>query len=229
MKILASDFDKTLYVAEEDILNKNVEAINKFINYGNTFCIITGRNYSNIKLLLNKYNIRYTYLICQDGAKIFNNVDYCINTINLTEQKIKNVVEILKKYNCPYYLDDGYNKTNNMNDCVKVVGYDYSSKDIADRIIKELKQTNETYSYLSTTHININDILVRKNAALKILLEKEKLQEQNLYVIGDAENDYEMLSDFKGAIMKDHDDILNDLKKPEYNYLYEYIEELMKN
>ena len=45
MKILASDFDNTIYYLEDKEKNKkNVSAIKKFINQGNIFCIITGRN-----------------------------------------------------------------------------------------------------------------------------------------------------------------------------------------
>ena len=33
---------------------QRIEAIKKFISQGNIFCIITGRNYSDLKLLLNK-------------------------------------------------------------------------------------------------------------------------------------------------------------------------------
>ena len=76
MKILASDFDDTLFVNNKDILEKNIKAIKEFITNGNIFCIITGRNYSYLKQDLIKYNIPYSYLICCDGAKIFNNVDY---------------------------------------------------------------------------------------------------------------------------------------------------------
>ena len=53
MKVLASDFDLTLYVEDKEIVKKNIAAISKFMKYGNIFCIITGRSYSNIKVLLN--------------------------------------------------------------------------------------------------------------------------------------------------------------------------------
>ena len=62
MKILASDFDNTIYFLDDEEKNiRNSEAIKKFISQGNIFCIITGRNYSDLKLLLNKYKIPYSY------------------------------------------------------------------------------------------------------------------------------------------------------------------------
>ena len=71
--------------------------------------------------LLNKYKIPYSYLICEDGAKIFNNVDYCLDTINLDKETIEKTIPILENMNADYYLDDGYNKTTNTSDCVKIV------------------------------------------------------------------------------------------------------------
>ena len=70
---------------------------------------------------------------------------------------------------------------------------------------------------------------MNKCNSLKELLNLEKLSENDLYVIGDEVNDIEMLQTFKGAIMKEHNPILDKLNKREYNTLYEYIEELSKN
>lgn len=228
MKILASDFDKTLFIENEEVFNKNILAIKKFITQGNIFCIITGRNYSHVKEDLNKYKIPYSYLICADGAKIFNNVDYCIKTNLLDSNKILQIKEILEQNNCEYYLDDGYNQTTNIHDCIKVVGI-IKEKSQANTILTEIKQKLSVYIYLSTEHINITDIDVNKCNSLKELLNLEKLSENDLYVIGDEVNDIEMLQTFKGAIMKEHNPILDKLNKREYNTLYEYIEELSKN
>lgn len=228
MKILASDFDKTLFVENEEVFNKNILAIKKFITQGNIFCIITGRNYSHIKEDLNKHKIPYSYLICADGAKIFNNVDYCIQTNLLDSNKILQIKEILEQNNCEYYLDDGYNQTTNIHDCIKVVGI-IKEESQANKILTEIKQKLSVYIYLSTEHINITDIDVNKCNSLKELLNLEKLSENDLYVIGDEVNDIEMLQTFKGAIMKEHNPILDKLNKREYNTLYEYIEELSKN
>ena len=114
MIILASDFDNTIYYLEDPVKNqKNIEAIRKFVSAGNTFCIITGRNYTSLKNALNENNIPYTYLICEDGAKIFNSVDYCLDTILLDKKDIEQIVSIIEEHNWEYYLDDGYNKTTN--------------------------------------------------------------------------------------------------------------------
>lgn len=229
MKILASDFDDTIYF-EDDVEKsiKNIKAIKEFVSFGNSFCIITGRNYSDVKLLLNEYNIPYTYLICEDGAKIFNNMDYCIDTIYMDKELIKEIINILEEYNYDYYLDDGYNKTNNINDCVKVV-VNCSEKDKQVEIVNKIKENIKVYVYASKYHINIVNFSVNKANALKRLLNIENLSYNNLHVIGDNSNDYEMVKNFSGAIMKKHHSLLNDLGKKEYNELSDYINDLLKD
>ena len=108
MQIIASDFDNTIFYEGRDEVNKkNIEAIKNFIAQGNIFCIITGRNYTRLKKTLNEYDIPYTYLVCEDGAKIFNSTDNCIDSTFLDEEEIVKVKNVLEELNTDYYLDDG--------------------------------------------------------------------------------------------------------------------------
>lgn len=228
MKILASDFDETIFFLDNEEKNKrNIEAIKKFISKGNIFCIITGRNYSDLKYYLTKYDIPYSYLICEDGAKIFNNVDYCLETVLLNPNDIKKIIPVLEENKSDFYLDDGYNKTNNYNDCVKVV---INSKDEIEkkRIVDLLKNKGSYHIYASRTHVNIINNTVNKEKALKKLFNIENLDYNLLHVIGDNENDYEMLKNFHGVVMKKHNQRLDELKKEEVSSLEEYIYQIME-
>ena len=228
MKILASDFDNTIYFLDNDELTKdNIESIKKFITKGNIFCVITGRNYTDLKVYLNKYNIPYSYLICEDGAKIFNNMDYCIDTTYLDEEMIDEIKSILDEIKCDYYLDDGYNKTEYLKDVVKIVVNCKDQKE-KDRIVKIIKEKVDIHIYASRTHVNIINKIVNKKYALNKLIELEDLKAK-IYVIGDNDNDYEMLESFNGGVIKKHHKVLDGLNKKEYNTLGDYIEELMKN
>ncbi len=229
MKILASDFDETIYY-ENDLekTNQNIEKIKKFISQGNIFCIITGRNYTDLKVLLNKMNIPYSYLICEDGAKIFNNMDYCLDTILLKRKEIELLIPLIEDNSWDYYLDDGYNKTTNYDDCVKIVIH-CKEKEEKKKIVEKIKQKVPVHVYASRSHINIIHKSVNKEKALRRLLNIEELNNSDLYVIGDNDNDYEMLKSFQGAVIKNHHHILDDLGKEEYETLKDYIEELMKD
>ena len=229
MKILASDFDNTIYYLDDKEKNKkNIEAIKRFVSYGNIFCIITGRSYTDLKKLLIENDIPYSYLICTDGAQIFNNMDYCIETIHLKEEEIKSVEKILKEENADYYLDDGYNKTEYLPDCIKIV-VNCTDEDEKNHLVEEVKEKIDIHIYASRFHVNIIDKSVNKKHALQKLLNIEKLDYNILHVIGDNDNDYEMLKEFNGAVMKSHHKILDELGKEEYETLSDYIEELMKN
>ena len=228
MKFLASDFDNTIFFPDDKALtNKNIKSIKNFISKGNMFCIITGRNYTDLKLLLNKYNIPYSYLVCEDGAKIFNNLDYCIDTTYLDEDVINKIKDILEEIGCDYYLDDGYNKTDYLKDVVKIV-VNCKDKKEKDNIVDTIKAKIDIHIYASRTHVNIINKNVNKKYALNKLIELENLNTE-INVIGDNDNDYEMLKSFNGGVIKNHHPILNELNKKEYESISEYIEELMKN
>lgn len=229
MQILASDFDNTIYYLDNQKKNeKNIEAIKNFVKKGNIFCIVTGRNYTDLKKLLNKYDIPYTYLICEDGAKIFNNMDYCIETILLSREEIEKTIPLLEKNTCDYYLDDGYNNTTNYDDCVKIV-VNCLAEDEKNRMVQLIKKESNVHIYASRFHINIINKSVNKQNAIKRLFNLEKLDYNLLHVIGDNDNDYEMLQAFEGAVIKEHHPILDELDKKEYETLSDYIEELMQN
>lgn len=228
MKFLASDFDNTLYIKDGEKFTKNIMSLKDFISRGNMFCIITGRSYTSIKILLEKYNIPYTYLICEDGAKVFNSVDYCISSTMLPSQEVAKIKKVFEKNNIECFLEDGYNITENPDDCVKVLAT-YQDKNLANKVVDKLQKTTNTYAYVSSKHINVTSRATNKKIALEELISKENLSKDNMYVIGDDINDYEMLQEFNGALMKNHHPKLSSLPKKEYTYFYEYIEELINN
>ena len=229
MKILASDFDDTLYLADDiEATNRNVLAIRKFVKQGNIFCIITGRNFADLKVLLQAYKIPYTYLVCEDGAQIFNHFDYCIETIRLSRSEIESIVEILKEEGCDYYLDDGYNETEYLEDVVKIVVNCEDEKE-KERLVSFIKGKVDVHIYASRYHVNIIHRSVNKRNALKSLLNLENLDYDKLYVIGDNDNDYEMLETFPGGVISKHHKVLDQLKKENYSSLCDFIEKLMKD
>ena len=130
MKVLASDFDNTLFVEEEISFEENIKSIREFMLMGNIFIIITGRSYTDLKQMLNKYKIPYNYLFCEDGARIYNNMDLCIDEVKINHEKVENILEILENYNCGYILDDGIEETTDTKNVVKVV-IPYTDKKLA--------------------------------------------------------------------------------------------------
>ena len=228
MKFIASDFDETIYLMDDEITTKeNITSIRDFISKGNSFCIISGRNYTDIKVLLNELDIPYTYLICEDGAKIFNSVDQCLDTIYLEKDEIEKIIKILDEEEYDYYLDDGYNKTENIDDTVKIV-INCKDREEALKIEKNIKSKIDIHIYASRVHVNIIHKTVNKKNALEKLFYLEDLDFNDLYVIGDNDNDYEMLKRFKGGVITNHHKILDELNKKEFDSLHKFIEYVEK-
>lgn len=227
MKIIASDFDDTLYLKDDlEKTNDNIQSIKEFISKGNLFILITGRSYSNIKVLLNELDIPYSYLICEDGAKIFNNMDYCIDTTYMKEEDIHKIINIIKDED--YYLDDGYNETTNIKDTVKVV-IRCKDKVKGNKLINLINNEVKTYIYASDKHINIIDKSINKQKGIEKLFYLEDLLFNNLYVIGDSDNDLEMLQKYNGGIITKHSTNLDKLNIKNYDTLSSFINDINKN
>lgn len=154
-------------------------------------------------------------------------MDYCIDTTYLDEDDVNRVKKILNEIDCDYYLDDGYNKTEYLKDVVKIV-VNCKNEQEKEKIVELVKSKINIHIYASRTHVNIINKTVNKKYALNKLIELEDLKEK-IYVIGDNDNDYEMLESFNGGVIKKHHQVLDKLKKKEYTTLGDYIEELMKN
>lgn len=227
MQIIGSDFDNTIYFLDDDKKNKkNIRKIKEFISKGNKFIIITGRNYSDIKYFLNEYKIPYNYLVCDDGAKIFDENDVCLNTIRLGYNTINEIIPILEKENADYYLDDGYSENNNKKECVKIVINCVDKKEKEKMI--EIVKHSDIHIYASRFHVNIINRKVNKEMALRELFKIEKLDYGLLNVIGDNDNDYKMLKAFNGGVIKKHNEVLDELNKEEYETLAEFIDKVIE-
>ena len=83
------------------------------------------------------------------------------------------------------------------------------------------------YAYASRKHINVNNPINNKKEAIQRLMEIANLNKEDIYVIGDDINDYEMLEYFKGAIINKHNPILDELNLPKFETISDYIEEIL--
>lgn len=227
MQILGSDFDNTIFFPnDESLTQKNINAIKKYLEVGNVFFIITGRTYMEIEKDIKKLNIPYTYMICGDGAMIFNKSEECIEKIGLDKETVKNVIDILEKEGYEPYLEDGFAKINSYENCIKISAV-YKEKEDAIRVSKKLNELLNVYTYASSAHINVNNSVNQKKQGVDRLINLANLPINNLHLIGDDINDYEMLKHYNGVVISKHNPKLDELHLQEYKTLYEYIEFLL--
>ena len=82
-KILASDYDQTFYISDEDI-EKNKKLVNQFQKLENLFVIATGRSYLDFQNKLNMYHFSYDYVILNHGATILDKENHMLQNISIS-------------------------------------------------------------------------------------------------------------------------------------------------
>ena len=227
--ILASDFDDTLFTNDINIVNKNIESINKFRNLGNLFVIITGRGIS-IRKCIEDYNIPYDYLICENGAMIYDKNDNIISSTYLDIKDIDTIKNIIKRDNLKFILDTGdkyIEDINYNNNSLVSIFIDRKTTNDSEKILEEILSSTNTYSYLSTNWINIVNKSINKMKAINIL-DNYLENKYKIFAIGDAINDIDMIVKYNGGVMTNHEKELDKLENKNYDTLSDYIEELIK-
>lgn len=200
MKCLISDFDGTLY--DGNFIN-NLKSIKEFIDDGNMFVIATGRTFKNIKNKIVEAGISYNYLICSDGASIFDsndNIIYNKYLDNDLKEKLTLRFQNDKRVSLINY-DNNFELNGDVTqDTSRILIKTYKKTDYI-QIIDELKKE---YPYLkiykSPNWINIS--IETKDVAVTYL--EGLMQIDKIYVVGDGYNDIEMINKYDGYIMKNN-------------------------
>lgn len=200
MFLLATDYDGTF---KSDIKNLyiNINVVNKFMASGNKFAIVTGRSFKSIKEEINKYNIKYDYLACNNGLIVFDNKDNIIYESTLSLDALKNIYEILLDSNAKKIrLYDYYDSTEEMNQILEIYAK-FNSVLSAYKLKKYIEKTFQNIKcYRDSNKLFIgND--VSKATAVSFIGRIENIDKNNIYTVGDNLNDLEMLQEFNGYKM----------------------------
>ncbi len=197
MKLLVSDYDGTL---KSDVKNLkiNINAIKKFMDEGNTFCIATGRPYNSIKEEIDFYNIPYNYLICNNGLTIFDDKNNLIYSQKLNVEDVVFFLKYMKADSENYSLYNAYGEVDN-SDII------YASIDNLKLLrLRWLKREIKCWFDNVSVYGNFNKLYLEsktnKAIGIKKLLELEKLsfKHADIHTVGDCANDIEMLKEFNG-------------------------------
>lgn len=197
MNLLVSDYDGTLKSNEKNLI-KNIYEIKKFMN-NNLFCIATGRPYSSIKKEINKYNIPYDYLICNNGLNIFDNYDNLLYSKCFNEEELMLIRNYLTFNKLIYKCYNLYGNICN-NDVVYI---DVIKNNLFKNLLikKEIVNIVENVSmYAIMNHLYIES-KINKAEGIRTLLKTQNISVDNIYTVGDAGNDIEMLKEFNGRKM----------------------------
>lgn len=213
-KIIASDYDRTFYVNDEDI-QKNKDAVDEFINLGNKFIIATGRSYYDLMKKVNQYNIVYDYAIINHGATILNKENepiYNLPMDNSIISQLKNDLELEKSIDwfCCSELESRVDFEHK--DLTKInVKYETKKKSIEMNEKINQKYSDFVTSYnITSSSIEIVSNKTDKSKAIKMIANNVEVENSNIYTIGDGYSDIQMIKDFNGYCMQESVEELKD-------------------
>ncbi|MDL2292714.1 HAD family hydrolase [Acholeplasma sp. OttesenSCG-928-E16] len=203
MKLIVTDFDLTLFRNYKE-LNQTIEFIEQFREKGNKFVVATGRSLFSLKNILGKINLPFDYLILCNGALILDDKYKLIKSYELN----KDILSFLtKKYEhnkvrIEYTGEDM--ESTNLSDMDKIFKMKIKSDDLAliDKIKNDIqkKYTKDVNAFLIPVEkgglIDIVSFSTNKATAVSFILKNENCN--MVYVIGDSENDVDMIKRFNG-------------------------------
>ncbi len=245
-KILVSDYDKTFYLNDEDV-EKNKIAVEKFRKNGNIFVIATGRSYYDMQKKISEYKIIYDYLIINHGATILNEKDEIIYNFSIKNETANKIRDDLKKYIPNIKIDTEINKNKiqaqkyfcckekmsrldfNNEDLTKI-NIKLDSEEITNEISKMIndKYSNDINCYkVSKDMIEIISKEINKAKAIQLFANYYDLDNKFIYTIGDGYSDIEMIKNFNGYAMKDSVEELKKVAKKECESVAKLIEKIL--
>ncbi|MEG0026198.1 MAG: HAD hydrolase family protein [Bacilli bacterium] len=207
MTILVSDFDKTFFSSN---YNSNIRAINDFVLKGNMFIIATGRNITDLLEEISLVDIKYEYLICNDGGAIYNKNLECLYRIDIDSSLGHLICNILNKDDniTDIFIDNGYRLVNNCDNINAIVCHYKDKRKALLGLANIMASFPLIHGYVSDNWINITNILVSKGNGIKILQTMFGFKKSDIVTVGDNINDVSMNKLFRGyMIASGHDDL----------------------
>ncbi|QGS51469.1 Cof-type HAD-IIB family hydrolase [Spiroplasma tabanidicola] len=105
MKWWFSDYDGTINLQHDDSIDpRDLDFINRWIKNNNAFAIATGRMVSEVQEVLAKNNVPYNYIICNNGAMVYEKDKGVIVETPIPLEYRKDIIEVLDKLRDKYIL-----------------------------------------------------------------------------------------------------------------------------
>jgi HAD superfamily hydrolase (TIGR01484 family) len=231
MKLLATDFDMTLFGNND--YKKNIKMINKFVDKGNIFVIATGRHIDTLLKDIKNMNLKYSYLICNDGGIIFDKDLNILCRIDIDNKISKEIAQMYENSNCleNWYIDTGTTMTQDKTSIANGLIGKIKSKYDTEVLLKDIKNKyNEIDGYVSRTWINITKKGVSKGSAIKHLSDLLRIDTKDVYAIGDNINDISLTEyGFNSYSMMNSVTELKKVTNKSYDHVFKLVEDIIKD
>lgn len=213
-KLLASDLDGTL-VLENNLTIENKQAILELNKRNDIFVVSTGRPHNGVTFLEEEHDIKIDYYVLLNGALV---LDMNKNTVKHEVISKETVNEIINEYckedmslsvesgYCTYFLTDiehlPYSNTEKVNSIdeineelslISIYIPNYKIEEI-ERIKNSINEVygDEVIAYRNSIYIDVVPAGCSKGNGVLYVVEKEEINKDYVYTIGDSWNDISM-------------------------------------
>ena len=222
MKLVVSDLDGTLLNDDSEVSNETVEMIKRLKENGIEFAIATGRSFNSANKIRKKIGLEI-YLICNNGANIYNKDGQLIKNNVMPAELIRKVIKFLTEKNIGYFAFDGsginfYVPANMEIDAEllkeHIPHYIKNLEDIEnlpalEKILIIEEDTERIYEIKDLIHKNFDNELeivisaddcldlnikgCSKKGGVEYISQELKINPKEIMAFGDSGNDYKML------------------------------------
>ena len=230
-KMIACDYDNTFFVDAQDI-ERNKEAVARFVKAGGIFVIATGRSYYDLHTMMDRFGFTYDYAVINHGATAIDKDDNVIANFTI-DDKAKN--DLLNDYDLPhivkcYACDVEHSRACfTDNDLTKL----NATYDTVEKAKERNAFFNEKYGKFVNSYIvdgamiEIISSATDKANGVRAVAKKVGMDEKDIYAIGDSYSDVEMVSAFNGYCMTNSVEPLKEVAKGEYVSVSDFIDDIM--
>lgn len=221
MKLLASDFDNTLWF-EDHMKEDDASCIKLFQSQDNLFGLCSGRHINGINGLYNPFGIHYDFYIMLNGSIIY---DADLNVIyhkNIPSKIAKEIYHALDEPNASFaYFNDLYllytkpsaykNQIYSSIDSIDEITSDYVISFSLHYEIDEMEKAqfathyiNDNFgkyvhAFLNQNHVDVSAVGCSKGEGLKIIQQHFNISKNNTFCIGDSHNDLPMIKSIENS------------------------------
>lgn len=198
MNLLVSDYDGTLNpdVTRTKSTLENIRAVNQYREQGNKFMLSTGRSFESIKKQIDRFDIKYDYLSCNDGAILFDNNNQILTVSYLNIELIKKLSDDLLRLDSVRRFDYyGTHGVTNGEEILELAIYTRLFNSSLE-IKKLIKGKYKELDILSFPFQSFVKAYGGKTRTINYIIKNINIEK--VITVGDSINDLEMLIDFNG-------------------------------
>lgn len=225
MYILASDFDGTL-TQHGTVSDKDKAAIAAWRKAGNLFGVNTGRGYCGIKTELERHQVDYDFLLCNNGGLIYENEAEPIEQKTADGKVLPSLVSLILKSGglhatigrietdseASYWISENMERKPGseftriiMDDLNKFTYFtqlstQYEKEEQANKCTQQINERfgGNVTAFQNGVCIDIVPAGVNKATGLLRYMHLKQVPKEKVLVIGDNFNDLDMIMEFNG-------------------------------